>query len=191
MFVFSRQKRREREIARRLYDQVVEQARSPSFYVDGGVPDTVDGRFEMVVLHAYLVIGRLMAGEDVAQRIAQYLFDTMITDMDRSLREMGIGDLSVGRKVKAMAEAYYGRSRAYDSALATSDADLSSALRRNVFGTIPSESGTENAAVDGMTRYVTTALRRLREQPVEAIADGRVRFVDYSLISSDSERFHR
>ena len=191
MFVFSRQKRREREIARRLYDQVVGQARSPSFYVEGGVPDTVDGRFEMVVLHAYLVIGRLMAGEDAAQRIAQYLFDTMITDMDRSLREMGIGDLSVGRKVKAMAEAYYGRSRAYDSALATSDADLSSALRRNVFGTIPSENETENAVVDGMTRYVTTALRRLREQPVEAIADGRVRFVDYSLISSDSERFHR
>lgn len=191
MFVFSRQKRREREIARRLYDQVVEQARSPSFYVDGGVPDTVDGRFEMVVLHAYLVIGRLMAGEDAAQRIAQYLFDTMITDMDRSLREMGIGDLSVGRKVKAMAEAYYGRSRAYDSALAASDADLSSALRRNVFGTIPSESETENAVVDGMTRYVTAALRRLREQPVEAIADGRVRFEDYSLISSDSERFHR
>ncbi|MCE2494205.1 MAG: hypothetical protein J4F40_16660 [Alphaproteobacteria bacterium] len=191
MFVFSRQKRREREIARRLYDQVVGQARSPSFYVDGGVPDTVDGRFEMVVLHAYLVIGRLMAGEDAAQRIAQYLFDTMITDMDRSLREMGIGDLSVGRKVKAMAEAYYGRSRAYDSALATSDADLSSALRRNVFGTIPSESETKNAVVDGMTRYVTATLRRLREQPVEAIADGRVRFVDYSLISSDSERFHR
>jgi len=191
LFVFSRQKRREREIARRLYDQVVEQARSPSFYVDGGVPDTVDGRFEMVVLHAYLVIGRLMAGEDAAQRIAQYLFDTMITDMDRSLREMGIGDLSVGRKVKAMAEAYYGRSRAYDSALAASDADLSSALRRNVFGTIPSESETENAVVDGMTRYVTAALRRLREQPVEAIADGRVRFEDYSLISSDSERFHR
>ena len=142
MFVFSRQKRREREIARRLYDQVVGQARSPSFYVDGGVPDTVDGRFEMVLLHAYLVIGRLMAGEDAAQRIAQYLFDTMITDMDRSLREMGIGDLSVGRKVKAMAEAYYGRSRAYDSALATSDADLSSALRRNVFGTTPSGSET-------------------------------------------------
>ena len=191
MFVFSRQKRREREIAWRLYDQVVGQARSPSFYVDGGVPDTVDGRFEMVVLHAYLVIGRLMAGEDAAQRIAQYLFDTMITDMDRSLREMGIGDLSVGRKVKAMAEAYYGRSRAYDSALATNDADLSSALRRNVFGTTPSESQTEDAVVDGMARYVTAALRRLREQPVEAIADGRVRFVDYSLISSDSERFHR
>ncbi len=180
MFGFGRRKARERGIARRLYDRVVRQARSPSFYADGGVPDTVDGRFEMVVLHAHLVIGRLMTGGDEAGRIAQYLFDTMITDMDRSLREMGVGDLGVGRKVKTMAEAYYGRARAYDSALAAGDADLSGALRRNVFGTVLPASGPEDACVDAMTRYVKAAARSLGEQPVEAIADGRVRFVDYS-----------
>lgn len=178
MLDFGRRRRRERGVARRLYGEVVRQARSPSFYAHGGVPDTVDGRFEMVVLHAWLVIGRLTAGGDDARRIAQYLFDAMIVDMDRSLREMGVGDLGVGRKVKAMAEAYYGRSRAYDSALATGDADLSGALRRNVFGAVPPDSETEDA-VDGMARYVRAAARGLRAQPVEAIARGRVRFADH------------
>lgn len=175
---FGRRRRRERAVAQRLYGAVVRQARSPSFYAGGGVPDTVDGRFEMVVLHAWLVIGRLTAGGDEAGRIAQRLFDAMIADMDRSLREMGVGDLGVGRKVKAMAEAYYGRSRAYDSALAAGAADLSGALRRNVFGTVPPDGGTRGAA-DGMARYVGAALRDLREQPVEEIARGHVRFVDY------------
>ena len=178
MFGFGRRGRRERGIARRLYGEVVRQARSPSFYADGGVPDTVNGRFEMVVLHAWLVIGRLAAGGDDARRIAQHLFDAMIVDMDRSLREMGVGDLGLGRKVKAMAGAYYGRSRAYDSALATGDADLSGALRRNVFGTVPPDRETEDA-VGGMARYVRAAARDLRAQPVEAIARGRVRFVAY------------
>ncbi len=173
-----KRKRRERGVAWLLYDEVVRQARSPSFYAGGGVPDTVDGRFEMVVLHAWLVIGRLTAGGDDARRIAQYLFDAMIVDMDRSLREMGVGDLGVGRRVKAMAEAYYGRSRAYDSASAAGDADLSGALRRNVFGTVPPDSETEDA-VDGMACYVRATERGLRAQPVEAIARGRVRFADY------------
>jgi len=182
---FGRRKRRERAIARRLYDEVVRQARSPSFYADGGVPDTVDGRFEMVVLHAWLVIGRLTAGGDDAKRIAQCLFDAMIADMDRSLREMGVGDLGVGRKVKAMAEAYYGRSRAYDSALSAGGADLSGALRRNVFGTVPPDDETRGA-VDGMARYVGAAAQGLREQPIEEIAQGRVRFVDYPVPDPES-----
>ena len=188
MPVFGRRKRRERATARRLYGEVVRQARSPSFYAGGGVPDTVDGRFEMVVLHAWLVIGRLTAGGDEAKRIAQYLFDAMIADMDRSLREMGVGDLGVGRKVKAMAEAYYGRSRAYDSALAAAgDADLSGALRRNVFGTVPPD-GETRGAVDGMARYVGAALRDLREQPVEEIAQGNVRFVDHWPVAGTGHR---
>ncbi len=186
MLDFGRRKRRERGVARWLYDEVVRQARSPSFYTHGGVPDTVDGRFEMVVLHAWLVIGRLTAGGDDARRIAQYLFDAMIVDMDRSLREMGVGDLGVGRKVKAMAEAYYGRSRAYDSALATGDADLSGALRRNVFRfAVPPDGETEDA-VDGMVRYVRATAQGLRAQPVETIARGRVRFPDYLPIDLES-----
>ena len=153
MFASLRRKKAESETALRLYEQVVTAARSPAFYTNGGVPDTVDGRFEMLILHTYLVVGRLMPGGDVSQRIAQYLFDTMITDMDRSLREMGVGDLSVGRKVKAMAEAYYGRSQAYDAALEADEVQLADAIRRNVFGTLPA-GGNSQVSID---QYQSTA----------------------------------
>jgi len=180
MFNFNRRKRREREIAQRLYDQVVVRARSPSLYAAGGVPDTVDGRFEMVVLHTYFVVGRLISDGEDSQRIAQFLFDTMITDMDRSLREMGVGDLSVGKKVKAMAEAYYGRSRAYDAALVSGDEDLAEALRRNVFGTVLSESEHTDSVVDGMVQYVKSTVRKIGEQSLEMLTGGDVQFIDYS-----------
>lgn len=120
-----------------------------------------------------------MAGDEGARKIAQLLFDTMITDMDRSLREMGVGDLSVGRKVKAMAEAYYGRSKAYDEALLSGDEDLAEALRRNVFGTVPPESGNADSAVDGMVQYVRSAVRNFSEQSLEALTEGDVQFIDY------------
>ena len=181
MFSSSRQKRRERESARLLYEGVVRQARSSLLYAKGGVPDTVDGRFEMVVFHTYAVVSRLMAGEERLQRIAQYLFDVMVVDMDRSLREMGVGDLSVGKKVKAMAEAYYGRSRAYDLALAGEDGALAQTLKRNVFGTLSEgDRGPHSEALDGMVRYVEATIRTLNRQTAEELAAGEVCFASYS-----------
>ena len=176
MFGRARRKRRDREIAGRLYGEVVGQARLPAFYADGGVPDTVDGRFEMVVLHTYLVVSRLMSGGEEPRRIGQVLFDTMITDMDRSLREMGVGDLSVGKKVRAMGEAYYGRSRAYDAALAGDDAPLGEALRRNVYGTLDQDDGGTDARIAQMVAYVTSSVRVLEAQSMEALTSGEVRF---------------
>tara|TARA_A100001037_G_C15153121_1_gene641039 strand:+ start:3874 stop:4416 length:543 start_codon:yes stop_codon:yes gene_type:complete len=180
MFASLRRKKAERESARQLYDQVVAAARSPSLYTVGGVPDTVDGRFEMVVLHTYLVVGRLMSGDDSPQRVAQFLFDTMITDMDRSLREMGVGDLSVGKKVKAMAEAYYGRSQAYDAALEASDAELADAIRRNIFGTLEADGNEQNPVVTAMVRYIRSTMRSLQSQSIDALTQGHIQFVEYS-----------
>jgi len=180
MFTSLRRKKAENETARRLYAQVVTAARSPSFYTDGGVPDTVDGRFEMLVLHTYLVVGRLMSGSDVSKRIAQYLFDTMITDMDRSLREMGIGDLSVGKKVKAMAEAYYGRSQAYDAALEADEVQLADAIRRNVFGTLAADGNSQISIVTGMVRYIQSTIGNLEKQSIDALTQGQIQFVEYT-----------
>jgi cytochrome b pre-mRNA-processing protein 3 len=119
-----------------LYAAVVEQARRPAFYAKLGVPDTVDGRFEMIALHMFLVLHRLK-GEAAAEAFGQALFDAMFADMDRSLREMGVSDLSVGRHVKNMAKAFYGRVGAYESGLADpTDAALGEAIRRNVYGTV-------------------------------------------------------
>jgi len=180
MFNSLRRKKAESETARRLYVQVVTAARSPSFYTDGGVPDTIDGRFEMLVLHIYLVVGRLMSGSDVSKRIAQYLFDTMITDMDRSLREMGIGDLSVGKKVKAMAEAYYGRSQAYDAALEADEVQLADAIRRNVFGTLGTDRNLQISIVTGMVRYIRSTIGNLENQSIDALTEGQIQFAEYT-----------
>ena len=123
-----------REAAEIAYRRVVEQARRPEFFTAYGVPDTLDGRFELICLHAFLYLRRLKDEAGTAA-LAQRFFDTMFVDFDRSLREIGTGDLSVGRQVKRMAEAFYGRIRAYELGLAGDDAVLATALARNLYGT--------------------------------------------------------
>src|SRR5579862_3636229 len=126
-----------REAAVSAYRSVVEQARQPVFFVEYGVPDTVDGRFELICLHAFLYLHRLRRERPSSAALAQCFFDVMFADFDRSLREMGTGDLSVGREIKRMAQAFYGRISAYETGLAADDAVLLPALARNLFGTAP------------------------------------------------------
>lgn len=102
-----------------LYRAIVIQARQTVFYSVHGVPDSVDGRYEMIALHVFLVLQQLKASGEGG--LAQDLFDTMFADMDQSLREMGAGDLGVGRRVRAMAEGLYGRIAAYEAGLAGND----------------------------------------------------------------------
>src|SRR5260370_6969849 len=95
------------------YRRVVEQARQPIFFTDYGVPDTLDGRFELICLHAFLYLHRLKGEPPPATWLCQSFFDEMFADFDRALREMGTGDLSVRKHVKRTARAFYGRIRAY------------------------------------------------------------------------------
>ena len=124
----------EKAAARDLYAAVVTQARQPDFYTDFGVPDTVDGRFEMICLHAFLVLRRLRDDKSDSA-LSQALFDTMFDDMDGNLREMGAGDLGVGRRVKTMAKALYGRIGAYEAGLDADRSTLAEALTRNALAT--------------------------------------------------------
>ena len=124
-----------RDAAERAYDSVVEQARRPEFFTSLGIPDTLDGRFEVICLHAFLYLRRLKGEAAPAAAVGQLFFDLMFADFDRSLREIGTGDLSVGRQVKRMAEAFYGRIRAYEDGLAGDDSALGAALARNLYGT--------------------------------------------------------
>ncbi len=146
-------------------------ARHPRLYADWGVPDTLDGRFDMITLHTYLVLERLK-GEEPEFR--QAVVDEFFRDMDRSLREMGVGDLSVGKKVRKMAESFYGRIAAYDAALAAPGDGLAAALARNVFP--DEEGGPDIAGVRRLAEFVLTQRARLAAQPVRAIAGGDVRF---------------
>lgn len=145
-----------------LYQRVVTQARQPVFYRDYAVPDTLDGRFEMIVLHAILVMRRLRQAGEAGRLLSQSLFDLLFADMDSSLREIGVGDLSVGKKIKAMGQAFYGRVEAYESGLQTAaDAPLAAALTRNLYGTTEPPA----AAVAAMAAYIRRADALLAAQP--------------------------
>ena len=133
MFGFLRRNRHERA-GYLLYGAAVAAARDPFLYATVGVPDTLGGRFDLVGLHAFLVIRHLQAQPAPGPALAQAVFDAMFNDMDVNLREMGVGDLSVGKKVKVMWEAFHGRSTAYAAALDAGDTvALQAALARNVW----------------------------------------------------------
>lgn len=145
------------DAAELAYRRVVAHARQPAFFTDAGIPDTIDGRFELICLHAFLFLHRLKREQPTAARLGQRFFDVMFADFDRSLREMGTGDLSVGREVKRMASAFYGRIAAYEEGLAADDSVLRPALARNLFGTAP-PSAAQLAALAGYVRRETAQL---------------------------------
>ncbi len=146
--------------ARSLYLNIVEQARRPEFYRHCGVPDTLDGRFELIALHAFLILHRLKADRPESADLAQALFDTLFLDMDQSLRELGAGDLGVGRRVKLMAQGLYGRIEFYEAGLRAPEAELEAALGRNLYGTVRPEPGSLRAMA-GYLRREAGALARL------------------------------
>jgi cytochrome b pre-mRNA-processing protein 3 len=114
-----------------IYGMIVTQAREPLFYRDLGVPDTVNGRFDLLVLHLWMMLRRVrpMAG---GAGLSQALFDRFCDDMDANLREMGVGDLTVPKRMQAFGEAFYGRAAAYDLALTAGDEPLAQALCKNI-----------------------------------------------------------
>lgn len=132
MLDFLRRPRHERT-GYELYGAAVAAARAPFFYAELGVPDTLDGRFDLVGLHSFLVIRRLNAIPPPGAAVAQALFDAMFSDMDVNLREMGVSDLAVGRRVRSMWEAFHGRAVAYQAALGQGEGALAAALARNVW----------------------------------------------------------
>jgi cytochrome b pre-mRNA-processing protein 3 len=114
-----------------IYGMIVAQAREPLFYRAMGVPDTVNGRFDMVLLHLWMVLRRLRPVEGGAG-LSQALFDHFCGDMDANLRELGVGDLTVPKRMQKFGEAFYGRAAAYDLALDAGDEPLAQALCRNI-----------------------------------------------------------
>jgi len=116
-----------------LYGTIVAQARLPCFYRDYAVPDTINGRFDLIVLHLAVALDRL-AEDPKLRQLGQSLFDRFCQDMDHNLREMGVGDLSVPKEMQRMGEAFYGRAQAYRGALAAPGQEaLVEALKRNIY----------------------------------------------------------
>jgi cytochrome b pre-mRNA-processing protein 3 len=152
-----------------IYNRCVAQARRPEFYRLLAMPDTLDGRFDLLLLHILMVMRRL--GAEI--KVKQQLFDLMFADMDRSLREMGVGDMSVGKKIKPMISAFYGREQAYEKALGESDAALQDVLNRNLYAA----AAIEPDILRQMAGYVRRSILALEKQPLPDLVSGHVEFM--------------
>lgn len=168
-----------------LYGVIVAQARDARFYRAYRVPDTVSGRFDLLMLHLLLLLRRLRAGDAAMQTLAQGVFDAFCRDMDHNLREMGISDQGVPMQMRRVGEAFYGRAQAYDAALDQSGEDaLADALARNVYAGMAE---CQVAAVQ-LAAYVRQAAAMLDGQALENLACGQVRFPGPSVLAPVAER---
>ena len=157
-----------------LYGAIVAQARLPVFYVEFGVPDTIEGRFDLLVLHVVLVLRRLSRAGDRGRAFGQQLFDAFCRDLDGNLREMGVGDLTVPKRMRGFGEAFYGRQAAYLAALeAQNPADFENALSRNIL----QAEGIDTRAA-GLARYARAVARKLDAQEDAALFGGAMEFPD-------------
>ncbi|ODT62061.1 MAG: ubiquinol-cytochrome C reductase [Phenylobacterium sp. SCN 69-14] len=156
-------------MGQKLYAGVVAQARTPALYELYGVPDTVEGRFELYTAHVFLLLDRLRGQGSRASETSQALFDTYLGALDDALREMGVGDLSVGKKMRRLGEAFYGRVKSYEAAFAAlpQTDHLQALLTRTVYA----QGGAEN--VGKLADYVLKQRAALAEQKLDALLDGR------------------
>jgi cytochrome b pre-mRNA-processing protein 3 len=169
MFQRLRANRRNREIIDALYVDLVQLARQPVLYEEGGVPDTVMGRFEALSLHVFLFLRRCR-GDDVLNPVAQDVVDRFVADVDRSIRELGVGDPSVPKRMRKLAGMFYERVRTYDGALDEEPGRglLAEALRRRAVAPDAPEGAPAHLAA-----YMRKTSRRFAAVPAEAILAGR------------------
>ena len=156
-----------------LYGAAVAAAREPYLYAALGVPDTLDGRFDLVGLHAFLLIRRLRHMPEPGPALAQAVFDAMFADMDINLRELGVGDMSIGKRVRAMWEAFHGRCAVYEAAMEAADGTFEEALARNVWRGEPAAPGSAGA----LARMALAQAAHLATQPIGDLARGKAQFL--------------
>ncbi len=153
-----------------LYGAIMAQARSKDFFVRFGLSDDFETRFESLILHMLLVMRRL--GTE-GQSVKQALMDFMVSDLDRTLREMGVGDVGVVKRMKLFMEGFYGRMNAYDAALNSADKkEILRALDKNLYGA----SSTDLAKLDMMRDYIETQTQALAAQHTADLLDGKISF---------------
>ena len=151
---------------RKLYEAVTLQARQPAFYAGLGAPDTVEGRFELYNLHVVLLLNRLRGQGALAQETSQELFDAYVSGLDNALREMGVGDVSVGKKMRKLGEAIYGRVKTFDAAMAGEE-PMAAVIERTVYA------GQPNPHTVALATYVSQGVAALAAQPLDDILEGR------------------
>lgn len=174
MFSFFKKQKPYEQEARALYASAMEASRNPEFYTHLEVPDTMDGRFDLLLLHIFFILNRILSDQSEEDPLAQAIFDVCFEDMDQALRECGIGDTGIGRHMKRMMLAFNGRMHAYDAALKSGDKTaLKDALRRNLYGTCDD---VREDALEAVSAYVTGSVQSLTRQSLDSIRSGQVIF---------------
>ena len=156
----------------KVYGIVVNQSRQPVFYTELTIPDNIDGRFDVLSLHMFFIFSRLKNEEKIAADFSQSLFDTMFVDMDQSLREMGVGDLSVGKRVKDMGKALLGRIEAYDKAFSAEYSDIEDTIVRNIYRGDPPDL----SQIRRLIKYSRGTIENLTLIPKEEILEANFSF---------------
>ncbi len=170
--LFGRERARNRQIIEALYAAIVAAARRETFFSEWQVPDTPLGRFEMLSLHMFVLQYRLRGETGPARDIAQELIDDFFTELDHSLRELGIGDVGVPKRMKKLARMFYGRTLTYGAAIeAGSRPELASALARNI-----RPEAVAWLEAQKLATYVFAAVSCLSGQPVDDICAGKLAF---------------
>lgn len=152
---------------RALYDAAAAQARRPVFYTEIGAPDTLEGRFELYTLHVVLLLDRLQNAGPGAAEVRQAVFDAYVRGLDDALREIGVADTSVGKKMKKLAGAFYGRLRAYETAFALPDqGELQALIGRTLF------EQPDDVRIAALAAYVLATRAALADQATESLIAG-------------------
>jgi cytochrome b pre-mRNA-processing protein 3 len=172
--LFSRKAKANEAITIAIYETIVAAARQPYFYSDLEVPDSPLGRYEMLSLHVFLFIRRIKGRGEALKSIGQNVTDEFFLDVDHSLRELGIGDSGVPKRMKKLARMFYGRVESYDTALENGDkVELATALARNIR---PDTTGWTGSAA--LAEYAEQVVLLLETQPDDILAGGKVIFPD-------------
>jgi hypothetical protein len=169
----------------KLYGAIVAQSRCVAFYTGYGVPDTLEGRFDLIVLHLVVLLAHLDRAVPSARDVGQSLFDRFCQDLDANLREMAVGDLAVPRRMRQFGEAFYGRQAAYLAALdGRNGRELEKALARNIFQGVRGVQGVQGvqglngAGPRRLARYALALARQFEVQDEAALLRGAVAFPD-------------
>jgi cytochrome b pre-mRNA-processing protein 3 len=167
-----RARRASKALIEQIRGEIVAAARRPELYEALGAPDRMDGRFELLTLHAGLVLRRLAALGGVGDAVAQDLVDSLFSHFDDTLREIGYADVGVAKRLKTMGRAFYGRNAAYAAALDDTPAELATTLARNVYGA----GGGDAPQAEALAHYVASLDAALGSIPIETFTEGRFRF---------------
>ena len=185
IFAQWRARRASKVLIEQILGEIVAAARRPTLYEGLGAPDRIDGRFELLTLHAGLVLRRLAKLDGVADDISQDLVNSVFAHFDDTLREMGLSDIAVAKRLKTMGSAFYGRNAAYAAALDRgSNADLAAALSRNVYGAAGQGAAPK---ADALARHVVALDAALAAIPLERFTTGRFRFPLGAIAAADSQ----